>query len=133
MAIIIDVNWGLTPKGGCSLKREFEYLEDKDIVIFRATGSYELSAERDTLRQIASELKEHNCNRLLMDFRATNIVARTMDIFDRPNAYGNHGIGRPLKAAIVCKELNDDLRFYETVCLNRGWKKPMDQMLTATI
>lgn len=103
------------------MERELEYLEDKDIVIVKATGVYELSAEIDTIKRIASKLEEHNCSRLLIDFRAANIIARTVDIFERPKAYGNHGIERPLRAAIVCKELNDDLRFYRTVCLNRGW------------
>ncbi|UCH83031.1 MAG: hypothetical protein JSW50_11235 [Candidatus Latescibacterota bacterium] len=103
------------------MEREFEYLEDKEIVIVRATGSYELSAEIDTVKKIASKLKEHNCSRLLIDFRAAHIAAKTMDIFDRPKAYGDHGIERSIRAAIVCKELSNDLRFYETVCLNRGW------------
>ena len=103
------------------MNSEFEYLEDKDIVLVRTVGSNEFSTEIDTVNEVASNLKKHNCNRLLFDFRASNLIANTMDIFDRPEIYGSLGIERSIKSAIVVKELNANMRFYETVCQNRSW------------
>jgi hypothetical protein len=124
--VIYDYNrqspLGLPPQGGCDITKEFQYLNDKDIVLIRVTGSYLLSAEADTVKKISFTLKEHNCRKLLLDFRAANIIAKTMDIFDRPKVYSNEGIEQSIKAAILCKEINNDFRFYETVCLNRGWE-----------
>lgn len=99
-----------------------EYLEEKDIVVIRTSGSYELEAEIETLKKVISKLNEHNCNRCIFDHRATSVIARTMGSYNRPELYWDLGLKHSVKMAIVLRELNNDLRFYETVCVNRGWR-----------
>lgn len=103
------------------MSKKFEYLEDKDIVLVTTSGSYELEAEVETVRKAISKLKEHNCNKCIFDHRATNAIARTMDSYKRPTEYEDLGLERNVRTAIVFRELNEDLKFYETVCKNRGW------------
>ena len=104
------------------MSREVKYLEDKDIVVARTSGSYELEAEIDTLKDVIAKLSEHNCKRCIFDHRETTVIAKTMGSFNRPGLYNDLGLGRSVSMAIVLRELNDDLKFYENVCVNRGWK-----------
>ena len=103
------------------MNREFKYLEDKDIVLVRTSGSYKLEDELETVKKAISLLKEHNCNRCIFDHRATNVIARTMRSYERPKVYKDLGLDRSVRTAIVYRELNNDYEFYENVCQNRGW------------
>lgn len=71
-------------EGDNSVNREIQYLEDKDIVMLRTSGTYELEAEVETLKKMASKLKENNCNRCIFDHRETNVIAKTMRSYERP-------------------------------------------------
>ena len=103
------------------MSTEFEYLEEKNIVLIRTSGSYELEAEMETLKKAASKLREHNCNRCIFDHRETNVIARIMSSFNRPAVYDDLWGDSSVYAALVFRELNEDLEFYETVCRNRCW------------
>lgn len=100
---------------------KFEYLEDKDIVLVRTSGSYELAAEIETVKKAISKLKEHNCNKCIFDHRAANVIAGTLSSYDRPKVYKLFRLDHSVHTALVVRELNDDMKFYENVCLNRGW------------
>ena len=104
------------------MNSEFEYLEDKDIVLVRTSGSYDLGAEEDTVRKAIAKLEEHNCSRCIFDHRATNVIARTMDSFNRPELFGDLGLERFVRTALVFRELTEDVTCYENVCVNRGWQ-----------
>ena len=103
------------------MSTEFEYLEEKNIVLIRTSGTYELEAEMETLKKAATILRAHNCNRCIIDHRKTNVVARIMSSFNRPAVYDDLLGDRSIRAAFVFRELNEDLEFYETVCRNRCW------------
>ncbi len=96
-------------------------MEDKDIVLLTTSGTYELGAEVETLKRMASKLKEHNCSRAIFDPSKSNVIARTMESYEKPALYeeiwGDHSIS----AAIVFRELNEDFRFLETAVRNWGW------------
>jgi hypothetical protein len=66
--------------------------------------------------------KEHHCNRLLFDHRETNVIARVMGSYDRPVKYQEFGLDHSARLAILLREASDDMKFYETVCNNRGWQ-----------
>ena len=100
---------------------KIEYIEDKDIVLLRTSGTYELEKEVETLKKMATKLKEHNCNRCIFDHRETNVIARTVESYERPAIYEDLWGDRTISAAIVFRELNDDSQFLENVCRNRGW------------
>ena len=101
--------------------RDIEYLENKDIVRLRTSGTYELEAEVGTLVKMASTLKECSCNRCLFDHRETDVIARTISSYERSALYDKIWGDRSTRAAIVFKELNASFRFLETTVRNRGW------------
>ena len=69
------------------MNRKIEYIEDIDIVLLKTSGTYELEKEVETLKEMASKLKEHNCNRCIFDHRETKVIARTMPSYDRSAVY----------------------------------------------
>jgi len=101
--------------------RIIKYLEDKDIVLLRTSGTYILEAEVETLKKMASKLKEYNCNRCIVDHRETNVIAKIDKSFERSVLYEEIFGDRSTRAAIVFRELNKDFQFLETVVRNRGW------------
>ena len=108
-------------EGVDSMCRIIKYLDEKDIVLFRTSGTYELEAEVETLKEIAAKLKKHNCNRFIVDHRETNVIADPVKSFERSALYEEIWGDRSTRAAIVFRELNEDYQFFETVVRNRGW------------
>ena len=84
--------------------RKFEYLEDKDLVLLRTSGTYELEAKKEPLKIMASKPKKHNCNRCIFDHRETNVIASTMKSYERSAVYEELWGDRSTRAAIVFKE-----------------------------
>ena len=107
--------------GAKVMSKIIEYLDDKDIVLTRTSGSYDLEAEAETLRDVITKLNELNCNRCILDFRTSVVISKTMDCYCRPEIFKEFGLKRSVKMAIVLRELSDNSHFYETVCVNRGW------------
>ena len=103
------------------MSREIRYLEDKDIVVLRTSGTYKLEEEVDTLKKMALKLKEHDCNKSLFDHRKTHVIARTMSSYERPSIYEELWGDRSAQAAIVFREITEEYRFLETVCRNQVW------------
>ncbi len=103
------------------MNMEFEYLKDKDIVLVKTSGIYNLTKEIESAKEMVSKLKEHNCNRCLIDHRDSKIISPIVDVYNRPKEYTKIGVERSLITAIVFKKLNDDLQFYEEICQSRGW------------
>ena len=101
--------------------RKIEYIENKGIVLLTTSGTYELDAEVETLKKMASTLKEHNCNRCIFDHRDTNVIAKVHQSFERSALYEKIWRNRATKAAIVFREINEDFEFLETTVRNRGW------------
>lgn len=104
------------------MDRRIEYLEDQDIVQVTTKGVYELGSELETVKATVDKLKEHNCNKCLFDHRKTEVIVRTMEAYDRPQVYRTLGLDGTESLAHVFSEVTDDLKFYETVCTNRGWR-----------
>jgi len=99
-----------------------EKLNGTDFVWIRTADVYDLVGELETVQRAIQVAKSHNCNRLLFDHRETNVVAQVMGAYDRPAKYKEFGLDRSAKLAILLREVSDDMKFYETVCNNRGWR-----------
>ena len=99
-----------------------ECLNGIDVVWIRTSGTYDLGAELETVKRAIQATKDHNCSRLLFDHRETNVIAKVMGAYDRPIKYQEFGLDRSAKLAILLREIDDDIKFYETVCNNRGWR-----------
>jgi len=99
-----------------------ECLDGINVVWIRTSGIYELDAELETVKCAIQTAKNHNCNRLLFDHRKSKVVARVMGAYDRPVKYQEFGLDRSAKLAILLREVDEGISFYETVCNNRGWQ-----------
>lgn len=102
-------------------QRLVRYLSDLDIVLVETHGSYILGAEIETLKKTVKLSQEYSCKKLLFDHRKANVIAETMEGYDRPSVYAGIGLHRLTKLATLVREVDDNLKFYETVCVNRGW------------
>ena len=101
--------------------RDIRYDAKDDIVVARTAGQYILEQEIDTVQKVLAQMQRHDCSRCLFDHRNADVVARTLEAYDRPKVYEQLGIGHGVKMAIVSREKQHELKFYETVCVNRGW------------
>lgn len=99
---------------------EIIYLTDEDIVLFRTSGTYEISGDVERVKAIIDELNSRNCFRCIIDHRDTDVSWSVMETYDRPAAYEKMGYKRQTKVALVFKQLSGDTAFYENVCRNRG-------------
>ncbi len=100
---------------------KFEHLQEDEILLIRTSGTFNLGFQVDFLKNLKAKTDEYNCEKILIDHRATKVVANTLSIFSRPKLYEELGIKRIWKAAMVGREVNYLARFYENTLQNRGW------------
>jgi hypothetical protein len=68
--------------------------------------------------------KENNSNLFLSDCTQATFDVSTIAVLNLPEFYKDQGLSRPVRIAILSpmsKAGKELVRFYETVCLNRGW------------
>ncbi|MFI5250807.1 MAG: hypothetical protein ACHQQQ_00120 [Bacteroidota bacterium] len=100
----------------------FSYSVDSTVVIVETHGEYSALGGEQMVRELQEQLDKFGCTRALVDHRDADITFKFMDIFDRPNLYNSIGLTRNTKVALVFRELKSDYTFFETVCVNRGYK-----------
>lgn len=70
--------------------------------------------------------KTNNTNLFLIDDSELMDAGSVLDLYDLPALYEELGFKRSSKAALVLPIKSaaaaEDVRFYETVCINRGWQ-----------
>jgi hypothetical protein len=82
----------------------------------------------DDLRKVTEEAsglaQSTGSKRIMVDTSALTASLPVGDIFDMPRFYFELGVDRGNKVAVIMPatpELQRDVRFYETVCQNRGF------------
>ena len=90
-------------------------------IIYEGMANFdEMKAEEERSFALA---KDHNTNSFLLDLKTYERSLSTIEIFNTVISYGDK-IRRPMYIAVVeplSEEARQDARFYETVCVNRGW------------
>ena len=79
--------------------------------------------ERSTADGIALQ-HEHRCYNILVDAFRLESVDSVTDLYELPKQYSEQGVSRATRIALVLPELEKArkfVRFYENVCMNRGW------------
>ncbi len=104
------------------MSAKFEYLPEDEVLLIRTSGTYNLEFQIDLLKEIIVKAKEYNCEKFLVDHRETEIIAKTLPTYSRPELFNKLEFKRTWRAAMVVKELNNDTQFYETVFQNKGWQ-----------
>ena len=100
------------------------YDAEHDLVETTFTG---VTTRADVIQEIELTLaliEKHGCTRILSDISRAQLEVSTLDVFQQPDDQESAGSSRAYLIAVIPppteagKELG---RFYETVCLNRGW------------
>ena len=104
------------------MSAKFEYLPEDEVLLIRTSGTYDLEFEIDALKEIVSKAEDYKCSRFIVDLRSTNVILKTLPTYSRPQLFEELEFNRAWKAAMVFKELNSAIQFYENVFRNRGWQ-----------
>ena len=98
-----------------------EYDQENDILIARYQGVLEIESLINLAKVITKKGQEHDCKRLLNDFRHASIEVDTMELFNVADQLKSEGFDRKWKrATVIAEQYRGHLRFYETVAFNRG-------------
>ncbi len=103
---------------------EISYLEERGIVAIENKGEitqYELLKQSQEAIQLGSDKKSEL---FLTTFSHVKVQAGTFDVARFPELYEQLGMKRTSRIAVVVSEVElkaEELHFYETICLNRGW------------
>ena len=102
-----------------------EFLEDKGIVLVESIGELtykEFVKETQEAQELA---RKKNTRLFLSDCSRLIVKAGTLELFDFPAMYQRIGSPKTSKIAVLMSgdtTTDKDIRFYETVCQNRGWQ-----------
>lgn len=70
--------------------------------------------------------KELSATKVLIDVTRMKVLASTLDIYYLPEIqYVEEGLDRRVRIALIQPDTlreKNDVRFYETACVNRGWR-----------
>ena len=75
-------------------------------------------------RAITQIMRERRMTRVLIDHRnIDSVIGNTIDIYDRPKIFRLIGAILKIKIAEIIKPENlEHFKFFETVCINRGYQ-----------
>ncbi len=100
-----------------------------DLCIIEITCKGEASSDELIAEQAPSFAlaEEHNTDRFLLDLTNYESSLSPINILDGVSSYDEKSTRRISIAVVapVSEEAREDARFYETVCLNRGWNARM--------
>lgn len=94
------------------------------IVRLIVSGPLALADYRRLTEEALQLARSKNVELFLVDDQQTKNRASTLELFSLPAMYEELGVPRSSKVAIVVAQdtrFEPDLRFFETVCVNRGW------------
>jgi len=105
---------------------QFEFLEDEKILVIKGPDNYEISPyNTESLKRSVDKLIELNCYKCLIDFRNKNLIFSTTGPFSRSKILKEYKASRRIKFAWLIDEITEDVKFYQTVLVNRGWQVHM--------
>jgi hypothetical protein len=104
---------------------EIRFLEEKGIISIENSGELTYDELIEQTKRAINLGLENNSHLFLTDFSNVAVHASTMEVFQFPEIYEQLGMAKMSKIAVLVSgmELNtEELKFYETICLNRGWQ-----------
>jgi hypothetical protein len=97
---------------------------DEGIVRIRLTGPQTIADYRKQTEEALKLARSRNVELFLVDDQNARNTASALELFAMPAMYEELGAPRSAKVAIVMQHNSPsaaDIRFYETVCVNRGF------------
>ena len=101
-----------------------DFLEDEGIVIIENIGELTYADWVKQSQEVLELGRKKNVGLFLVHFTHLTVQATTFELFDFPALYERIGAPKTNRVAVLLTEdaaINEDIRFYETVCRNRGW------------
>ena len=104
---------------------EIKLIKNKRIIEVKNSGKI---TNEDMIAQTQEVIKlqhEKNMFLILTEFAAVKVDVNISDVFQFPELYEQMGLDRKSKIAVLVSEIEikaEELNFYETICLNRGWQ-----------
>jgi len=107
------------------LNFEINYITDDSIIEVTMLIDFNWPVMEKAVPKIAELVKEHNCHRILLDFRQIKIDLSTAAMYDTPqklrDEFTKYGVElQKLKRAFLITRVDSDAYFFETVMLNQG-------------
>jgi hypothetical protein len=96
------------------------YEKEGDYVSVVVEGNFALPMLKVLAVDVARQIEQHGCNRILNDMRLAKLTKGTIDIYNMPKIASASGIDTYCKRALVVSEISSDFHFLETVFLNQG-------------
>jgi hypothetical protein len=100
---------------------EHEYSPESHILFVTVTGFVDRALWERQLKVSIQEAKAHSCFRFLVDYRQAEMKLGLIDLYERPAYYGEAGMPRTARIAIMFAPTEKDTEFVETVTANRGY------------
>ena len=101
-----------------------DYDKTKGLCTLQVMGLFGSAEDTREAQQIVAGIHtEHGCKHVLIDMTQADVSVDTLTIFgagDPQEKLAAHL--RKFKSAFLYREINDNLRFFETVATNRGFQ-----------
>ena len=100
------------------------YNSEFQIIEIMHTGTLTVQNLEKTTSEAMALHKELGVNAVLIDTSNLESVESLTDFYDLPKQYEEGGASRAIRIALVMPETSaarEAAKFYENVCINRGW------------
>lgn len=103
---------------------ELKLIKNKRIIEIKNSGEITSDDMIAQTRQTIQLQHEKGISSILADFASVTVDANISDVFQFPELYEQMGMDHKSKIAVFVSDIEiktEELHFYETICLNRGW------------
>jgi hypothetical protein len=99
-----------------------QYLAEKHVLLIKTWGIHSPKESDGLVKEVNAMKLDPDQTKILIDHRDAIIKFKTMEIFNLPQSYRQSELSQRFRVALVFKQISSDEQFYETVCVNRGYK-----------
>ncbi len=97
-----------------------EYDKKIDCIYTSMTGEVDLDTVREYRLDVAQVLQDNNCQRILNDLRQAKLIIPLADMYSFPREVGEGFVGLFPKRALVYRNDEIMLQFFEVTSRNQG-------------
>lgn len=100
---------------------EHKFLTDIQVISVDVTGRVDRELWEQQVRESVKEAAARSCFRFLVDYRLAEMRLHLIDLYERPAVYGEAGMPRWARIALMLPSAGKDPEFIETVTANHGY------------
>lgn len=100
----------------------FQTLEEQQALLVNTSGAHRTTADTTFVEDIFAAYSKYGHKKIIIDYRKAQVDIDVVVALGRPAFFDSLvGSSRPEKVVLVFGELNEQYRYFESVCQNRGW------------